>query len=127
MDKKILLVDDNQEVLDIYKEILEESGMSVEIAMEGEEAMGKIGKNPYDLIVLDIMLPKIDGLALLAWIKNEMRLQIPIVMLTNFGQDELVKKALSLGATDVMLKYNLTPGEIKTRIENTLSPSVNIL
>ncbi len=120
---KILLVDDDKDILSVYEEVLNDEGYEVISAVNGEEALNKINSTPFDIILLDIMLPKIDGMTLLELVKNSSTNPAsPVIMLTNFGQDDLVKKALNMGATDYLLKYNMTPGEIVEKVKKILSP-----
>ena len=120
---KILLVDDDRDILSVYEEVLKDEGYEVVSAVNGEEGLEKITSTPFDLVLLDIMLPKIDGMTLLEQLKNSpTNAASPVIMLTNFGQDDLIKKALNMGANDYLLKYNMTPGEIVEKVKKLLSP-----
>ena len=102
MNKKILVVDDEKPIADILKFNLEKEGYSVELAYDGEEAIDKTKKANPDLILLDIMLPKIDGFAVCKMIRQNY--QTPIIMLT--AKEEEVDKVLGLelGADDYITK-----------------------
>ncbi len=102
MNKKILVVDDEKPIADILKFNLEKEGYSVELAYDGQEAIEKTQKGNPDLILLDIMLPKIDGFAVCKMIRKN--IQIPIIMLT--AKEEEVDKVLGLelGADDYITK-----------------------
>ncbi len=123
MVKKILLVDDDVYIRDLYAEVLKDENYDITIAADGEEALSLVEDDSFDLILLDIMLPKLDGIQVLAKIKEDpARKSIPVIMLTNFGQEDLVKQAVTLGCSEYLLKYNLTPGEIITKVAQILNP-----
>ncbi len=102
MDKKILVVDDEKSIADIVKFNLEKEGYTVDLAYDGEEAIGKVYEVLPDLILLDIMLPKKDGFQVLREIREEFK--IPVLMLT--AKEEEVDKVLGLelGADDYITK-----------------------
>lgn len=121
MAKKILIVDDDLYIRDLYAEVLKDENFDVGIAENGEEAIRMLSNDHYDLILLDVMLPKVDGIQVLSQIKdNPETKNTAVIMLTNFGQDDLVKKAVTLGSADYLLKYNITPGEIVTKIKQII-------
>ncbi len=126
--KKILVVEDDPFLSDIYNTKLKQAGFSVDLAMTGEEALCKLNDNQYDLMVLDIVLPQVDGWEILARVK-EMREQgsnskvnaLKIIILSNLGQKEEIKKGLDLGADGFMIKAHFTPSEVADEIHKTLS------
>lgn len=123
MAKKILLVDDDLYIRDLYAEVLKDENYEVLIAGDGEEALAVASSNPPDLMLLDIMMPKLDGIQVLSKIRGDDKLKnIPVIMLTNFGQEDLVKQAVNLGSTEYLLKYNITPGEIIKKVSSVLTP-----
>lgn len=109
---KILVVDDNLDMCQIISDILKEKGHSVNISVNGEEALRKIKKKHYDLIVLDYKLNGISGLVVL-----EKALQIipslKIIMISAFGSDSTKTKASELGVSDFMDK----PFDIKRFVQ----------
>lgn len=118
---KILLIDDDTSLRQLYKVELTNRKHIVVEAGDGEEGLGKVQSEKPDLILLDIMMPKLDGIATLTKIKADEALKkIPVVMLTNFGQENLVKQAFSQGAVDYLLKYKVTPAEMATTVEKLL-------
>lgn len=120
--KKILLMDDDTSLRQLYKLELERRGYTVIEAGDGEEGLEKVAFEKPDLILLDIMMPKLDGVATLGRLKVETTTQnIPVVMLTNFGQENLVKQSFSLGATDYLLKYKVTPAEMADKVDKLLT------
>src|SRR3989344_1808090 len=97
--KKILIVEDDQFLREFYQELLQAEGYNVDAASDGEIGSQKIQKGGYDLVLLDIMLPKKDGLQILQELKNHPS-QLPIgviVILTNLGQDTVIKQCFGLG------------------------------
>lgn len=123
MAKKILLVDDDVYIRDLYAEVLKDEQYDVFIAADGEEALSMIDQNPFDLILLDVMMPKVDGIQVLTKVKSDEKTKsTPVIMLTNFGQEDLIKQAVTAGSTDYLLKYNITPGEMTNKVKLILNP-----
>lgn len=119
---KILLVDDDAALLQLYGVELKSKGYVVVTAADGEEGLGKAASEKPNLILLDIMMPKVDGIALLTKLKEDSNLKtIPVLMLTNFGQENLIQQAFSVGATDYLLKYKVTPAEMVEKVTQVLS------
>jgi DNA-binding response OmpR family regulator len=123
--KKILLVEDDPFLIDIYQKKLRDSGFKVEVAKDGEMALVILKEKNFDLMLLDIVLPKIDGWKVLEGImemKKEKRNleKMKIVIWSNLGEKEDVKKGLSLGATSYLIKANFTPSEVVREIEKLL-------
>jgi len=100
---KILIVDDEQSLLDQLKRALEGQRYMVETAMDGEQALDKLFEIPFDLIILDIMLPKRDGLSVLREIRQD-GMTTPVLMLTARGEIGDKIKGLDLGADDYLPK-----------------------
>ena len=126
--KKILVVEDDPFLSDIYNTKLKQAGFEVDLAITGEECLQKLSANKYDLMVLDIVLPQIDGWEVLARVK-EMRQKksnenidgLKIIILSNLGQKEEIKKGLELGADGFMIKAHFTPSEVAQEINKSLS------
>ena len=117
MAKRILLVDDEPLILKGLTYTLEQEGYETNIAMDGEEALSKFMAHPYDLVLLDVMLPKMDGLTLCQRIREMSN--VPIIMLTAKGEDMDKILGLEYGADDYMTKpFNIL--EVKARIKNIL-------
>lgn len=121
--KKILIVEDNQTLVEMYKEKLKVEGFSVATVMDGKKAIAKI-KQGADLILLDILMPGLNGFEILKKIQLDKNLkQIPVLVLTNIGSDSFdsdKKLALSLGATDYMIKALNTPEDVVASINKVL-------
>src|SRR5262245_46595849 len=110
MGKKILLVDDDLYIRDVYFEVLKSDGFDVDTAINGEEALAKLHQGGYDLVILDVMMPKMDGIGVLDNLQKNPPLQKngPIILLTNLGLDPLIKSAKSRGVTSYLIKADLT-------------------
>lgn len=117
----ILLVDDDQDTREIYKEILTQAGYNLDLATNGEEGLLKISQSRYDLILLDIMMPKIDGLGILNKLKSQNNSQNgPIIVLSALNQENIIKQALGLGAKGFLSKSDLAPNEVLVKIQEFL-------
>lgn len=118
--KTILLVEDEYFIRDIYKQSFSKAGYSVEEAADGQEALEKIREKKYDLILLDIMLPKITGLDVLRSLREagSPAAKTPVILLTNLGQENVIQEALKLGADGYLLKAKFNPQEIVKKINN---------
>ena len=115
MGKRILLVDDEPLILKGLKYTLEQEGYETDSAMDGEEALAKFETGAFDLILLDVMLPKLDGIAVCQRIREHS--DVPIIMLTAKGEDMDKILGLEYGADDYMTKpFNVL--EVKARIKS---------
>jgi len=104
-NENILVVDDEEDILELVRFNLNREGYQVDGALNGEEALKKARRSPFDLIVLDLMLPGIDGLEVAKSLKKDSKTQhIPIVMLTAKGEESDVVTGLELGADDYITK-----------------------
>jgi len=114
MGKRILLADDDLYIRDIYLEILKSDGFDVDTAINGEEALEKLHQGGYDLVILDVMMPKLDGIGVLDGLQKNPPLKQngPIILLTNLGLDPLIKSAKSRGVTSYLIKADLTPQDL---------------
>ena len=122
--KQILLVEDDPFLIDIYTTKFKEEGFSVEVANDGEEGLRKLGEGDeekFDLLILDIVLPHVDGWEILKEIKaNEKLKNLKIVILSNLGQKGEVEKGVKLGATKYLIKAHYTPSEVVAEIKQLL-------
>ncbi|MBD0408206.1 response regulator transcription factor [Bacillus siamensis] len=118
MNKKILVVDDEQSIVTLLQYNLERSGYDVITASDGEEALEQAEKENPDLIVLDVMLPKVDGIDVCKQLRQQ-KMMVPILMLT--AKDEEFDKVLGLelGADDYMTKP-FSPREVTARVKAIL-------
>jgi len=119
--KKILLVEDDPMIVDMYKIRLEEDGFEVYVTDKGSEALKIAEKENPDLVLLDIILPEIDGFAVLQLLKEDVKTKkIPVIMLTNLGQEGDRQKGLSFGAADYFVKAQLTPANVITAVKKLI-------
>jgi DNA-binding response OmpR family regulator len=119
---KILIIEDDAAISKLYSVELMTKGYTVEIANNGEEGYKKALTYLPDLILCDIMMPLLNGVETLKKIRaNENTKSTPMLMLTNFGQENLVKEAFNNGATDYILKYQSTPSEVTEKVKQYLS------
>ena len=117
----VLLVEDDVFLAGMYQMKLELEGYKVLVAQDGEKGLTLAKKNKPDLILLDIVLPKLNGFEVLKKIKKSKVLaQIPVILLTNLSQKEDVKKGLELGASDYLIKAHYLPSEIVKKIKNQI-------
>lgn len=118
---KILLADDEKAIRDLYKLRFEQESFKAIFAKDGEEALKKIKKVKPDLVLLDIMMPKMSGLNVLEEMKkNPSTKDIPVVMLTVLSDDEARNKAFDLGAKYYLVKSEVVPLEVVKAIRNEL-------
>ena len=121
MAYKILVVDDEKLIVKGIKFSLQQDGMEVEAAYDGEEALTLIKEKKFDLVVLDVMLPKMNGLEVCQHVRGFS--QIPIIMVTAKGEDMDKIMGLEYGADDYIVKpFNIL--ELKARIKAILRRSV---
>ena len=125
VNKKLLIVEDDQFLREFYVELLQGEGFVMDAASDGAEGFAKLHNGGYDLVLLDIMLPKKDGVQILADLRANppMRPNGPIVMLTNIGQDSTIQTCFSYGAIGYMIKSALEPDQVIAEIQNYLKPA----
>ena len=116
--RTILLVEDDPFLIDIYSTKLKEAGFSIEVAQDGEEALRKIKDMAFDLILLDIVLPTVNGWEILRNIRRDPSLKdLKIVVLSNLGEKEEIEKGLEAGANRYLVKAHYTPTEVVKEIK----------
>jgi two-component system, chemotaxis family, chemotaxis protein CheY len=117
---KVLLAEDELFVRELYQRVLTQSGFEVLAASDGVEAIEKVYLNP-DIILLDIMMPRMTGLEALKKIKEDSTISnIPVILLTNLGQENIIKEAMRLGASGYLMKMRVTPYEIVDYVKEFL-------
>ncbi|MDP3986156.1 MAG: response regulator [Candidatus Veblenbacteria bacterium] len=118
---KVLIVEDDPTLRDMYATKFESEGFEVLKAGNGEEGLELARTKKPEAILLDVMMPKLDGFATLKEIRADKNLKkLPVVMLTNLGQEEDIKKGKELGADDYFIKANQTPAEIVAKVRALL-------
>lgn len=123
--KKILIVEDDQFLREFYEELLQSEGYVVDVVADGEVALSKIQNEEYNLVLLDIMLPKKDGTQILRELKVKPAKSphVLIVILTNLGQDVVIKECFDLGAVGYLIKSALNPDQVLAEIKSYLQKS----
>jgi len=123
MTKKILIIEDDSYTRDIYEEILKDAQFEVVTAVDGQDGLIKAQAGGYNLILLDVMMPKMNGLELLEQLKQNPPKSSngPIILLTNLGHEEIVKDALSKGAKSYLVKSDLDPSQLVAHVRKFLS------
>ncbi len=118
---KIMLIEDDTFLSSMYAEKLSSENFLVVTAMDGQEALEKIKREIPDVVLLDIMIPKVNGFEVLKRIKTDAATAaIPVILLTNLSQENEVKQGLDLGASDYLVKAHFTPTEVIGKIKKVL-------
>lgn len=115
--KNILVVDDEESVRVILKQILEKGGFGADVANDGEDAIEKMKKCSYDMLVTDINMPRMDGVALLKKSK-ELYPKIPVIFITAYGKDKIIMEAMKTGLSNYIEKPFKMDDVIRTIKEN---------
>lgn len=121
---KILLIEDETQLRELYQLLLEDEGYQVEAVADGKQGLAAISQGGYDLVLLDIMLPFIDGLEILSRLsKMGSNLKQPlnsVILLTNLAQDQTIAKALEYGVRGYLIKSDYNPEQLLTAIAGFL-------
>ncbi|PIR58342.1 MAG: response regulator [Parcubacteria group bacterium CG10_big_fil_rev_8_21_14_0_10_35_15] len=121
MSRKILIIEDDKFLRELMVRKLVNDGYEAIEATNGEEGVRTAKAEKPDLILLDLILPGIDGFESLTRIrKDQETANIPVIILSNLGQKEDIEKGLKLGATDYLIKAHFAPGEIAEKIASIL-------
>jgi DNA-binding response OmpR family regulator len=119
---KILVVEDDRFLRELIVKKLSQEGFEVDFAVDGEDGLTKIKEGKPDIVLLDLILPTIDGFEVLRKLKEEDIVpSLPVIILSNLGQREDIEKGLSLGAADYLVKAHFTPDEIIQKIKSILT------
>jgi len=121
MVRKILLIEDDQFIRDLYERQFKLAGFEVDSAADGEIGLQKANINTYSMILLDLLLPKINGLDLLKTLKqNSQTKNIPVVILSNLANDTHLETGMRLGALAYIIKSQSTPRQVIEQIQSLL-------
>ena len=116
--KKVLVVEDDQFLSNAYKLKLSKSGFDVSVASDGEIGIKLMKEDKPDIVLLDLIMPNVDGFTCLESIKADDSLKdVPVIVASNLGQDEDVERAKSLGAVDFIIKSNISIEEIVEKVK----------
>lgn len=118
---KALVVEDDQFLRDLIVKKLEEEGFETTQAIDGEGGLQILKQDKPDIVLLDLILPGIDGFEVLKKIKEDKNISsLPVIVLSNLGQKDDIERGLELGAVDYLIKAHFTPGEIVQRVRDIL-------
>lgn len=116
---RVLLVEDDPTMVKMYSTKLRLEGFEVEVAYDGEEGLKKINEWLPDLVVLDLMIPKVGGMDVLeqlrSWPKTK---NLPVVILSNLSQEQDIQRSHQLGVKEFLIKANFTPGQVVEKIKS---------
>lgn len=119
--KKILLVEDEDFIRELYTRQLVKAGFTVKNAIDGQSGLETLKNETFDLLLLDIMLPGINGLQLLREFKiKNPNSQMITILLTNLGQEAVIKEGFELGAQAYLIKASYTPDQVVNEVRNAL-------
>jgi len=117
-DKVVLIVDDDTTLSDMYGEMIKSKGALVTHALDGAEAIKKATNDLPNFVLLDLMLPKMNGFDVLKMLKgNEMTKNIPVMVFSALNEEDKRKKSLSLGAVDYVAKSEVLPRDLIEKIK----------
>lgn len=120
-NKKILLVEDEDFIRDLYLRQLTKEGFLVKAAVDGQSALDFLKSETFDLLLLDIMLPGMNGLQVLRQFKTQNPTSPMItILLTNLGQEAVIKEGFELGAQAYLIKASYTPDQVVQEVKNAL-------
>lgn len=118
---KILLAEDDKLLSDSLSQALKDAGFETEQAFDGEEALAKIKAGKPDLLLLDIVMPKLDGIGVLWELKaSPDTADLPVVVLTNMGDMENISKIIEAGGSDYLVKSDQSPDQIIAKVKEVL-------
>lgn len=116
---RVLLIEDEKEVAELYKLKLTLDGYEVMIAEGGQEGLDKAFKYNPELIFLDIKMPEMDGFEVLKELRKTPKTKdTPVVVLSNFDEQDLIEKGLTLGASEYLIKSQFTPEAISNKVKD---------
>ena len=125
MDQKkiILLIEDESDIRKIYVEVLTEAGYTVKEAADGTQGIQMARNEPWDLMLLDIMLPGQDGIHVLKDLKQvEDLVEKPVLLLTNLENETIIAECFDMGADGYVIKSEITPDYIVTEVKKYIQP-----
>ena len=120
---KVLVIEDDAEAAEMYRLRLVGEGYEVVVGRDGEEGVRLALAELPDFIYLDLRLPKLDGFEVLERLREMPETaQIPVIILSNYGDPELRQRGLRLGALEFLVKADVTPRQLATKVEQTTGP-----
>ncbi len=125
--QKILIIEDDIYIRDVYEEILTKAGYDIITAVDGQEGVVKAQEGGYSLILLDVMMPKLDGLGVLRELKESppKKTNGHIILLTNLAHNTIIDEAKKLGAFSYFIKSDLNPDELVQKVKEVLQDFIH--
>lgn len=120
MDRRILLAEDDDLLAALLRHRLEKASYSVHLSRDGKEAREYLRETTPDIIICDIMMPYFSGMELIDFARNELKLNVPIIIISSAGNEENVLSAFELGANDFLAKP-ISPSELLVRVAKELN------
>lgn len=121
MAKTVLIVEDEQSMQRALKNKLEQAGYAAPVANDGEEALAALRRAKPDLVLLDLIMPRMDGISVLRQMKNDEQLrEVPVVILTNLSSGDKVAEAMQLGTFDFLVKANYSLDDVLKKVHDRL-------
>jgi len=116
--KKLIIIEDEETLLNLLEKKLNQEGYEVDIARDGKEGLEKIRRNKPDLILLDIVMPKMGGFEVMETLRKDEELKkIPIIIISNSGQPVELDRAKELGVVDWLIKTDFDPQEVVDKVK----------
>ena len=117
----VLFVEDDVTIREMYRMQLVNDGMEVVVASDGAAGLEAARRRRPDLVLLDLRLPEVDGFAVLAALKSDPDLlDVPVLVLSNYGDPDMVRRGRGMGATDYLIKSRTMPGDLSRRVRELL-------
>lgn len=125
MAKRVLIIDDDTYIRDLYEEVLKSEGFEVLVAKDGQEGLAALLIGGYDVVLLDVMMPKLDGIGVLTKLKESVPQQPngPILLLTNLDHDPILTQATALGVYKHLLKADMLPPALVSAVKEAMQIS----
>lgn len=127
MGMNILIIDDDAFLAGIYGRFLNDNGCEVRVARSGEEGLRQMERDVPDLVVLDVLLPEMDGFEVMETVRSHPDIgRLPLVVLSKLGQREDVDRAMECGASAYLIKAHARPQSLLKRIQEILCPATSL-
>lgn len=124
---KILIIEDDRYILKMYQLKLSLEGYTVDIAENGKDGVEKVKEFMPDIILLDILMPEMDGFEVLKIVKGETETKdIPILIMSNLGQEDHIQKGMALGAVGYVVKSQFTPSKVVEKIKEVIGDKAGV-
>jgi len=121
IEMKVFFIDDDEDLINIFSTALVREGFEVAYSLTGGEGLTKVKTEKPDVILLDQVMPDMAGNDVLKALKQDVETKmIPVILLSNFSQEELVKGAIDQGAVDYLFKYQVEPKDVVAKVREAL-------